>query len=196
MTRAFRRLPDPARVARAVLAAARAEDPAADRRDALAPPGEQPSARAIVFGGPLPALRRFLADWPEDEPLAVYLLDQRLENGFLDGLPRRAVTICWTHPLLPVEADSITELASLGSTAGAEPIARAAWLAASLLERALRATGRRLDAERFMAAARRLPATDIPPFGPVDPQRGLSRVGLARFDLANRTVERQWLPVP
>ncbi len=192
---AFRLLPDPASVERAVLAAARADDPVADRLDILAP-GDRPSASAIVFGGPLSALQRFLTDWPDDEPLDVYLLDQRLENGFLESLPRRAVGIHWTHPLLPVEAIPMAELAGLDLAAGAEPIARAAWLGASLLEQALRATGRRLDVERFTAAARGLPPTDIPPFGRVDPQRGLSRVGLARFDLAKRTVERRWLPVP
>jgi hypothetical protein len=87
----------------------------------------------------------------------------------------------------------MVELAAVGLPAAAEPVAQAAWLAASLLERALRATGRRLDAERFTAAAQKLPAMDIPPFGNVHPQRGLSRVGLVRFDLAKRTVERQWL---
>lgn len=203
---AFALMPSDERLLGALLKAAQRKDPDARQLSSL-PANQNDLPRTLVFGGGADALSALVEARSGSAILTIYTTPDHIDLKKLQQVSSRPVRILLANPLAaggtsddPKATDRLRgfERAAdqLRLPAIAKPIARAAWVAASLLEQALRTTGRHLDQGRFEAAVRAMSALESGLLSPVHPTRGLTSVGLVEFDLVDAKIERSQLTLP
>ena len=175
---------------------ARLDDPSARRLSHFGDDDELP--KAVVFDGEAEALSAFVEGWFGPTSLTIYTTPRHVDLARLQGLTSRPLRIVLPNLFASGEG-AHAEIESAAFEAAAErlqlpevtePIARAAWVAALLLEQALRTTGRRLDRYRFDQAVQSMPILKTGLLPPVDPTRGLTTLALVSFDVATGKVTR------
>lgn len=200
---AFPLIPADERLLENLLEAARRDDPAAERLSTLDRDGRALPA-TLVFDGHANRLSTLISDWSGPAPLTIYTTPDHVDLARLQHLSPRPLRIVLANPFATGEPDdgaqATGELMSFGNAIArlrlpetARPVARAAWVAASMLEKTLRATGRHLDQKRFEAALRSTTTFDSGLLMPVDPTGGLTAIGLVRFDFTAGKVTQTML---
>jgi hypothetical protein len=183
-----------------LLEAAKRDDPGARRLSEI-DNDRSPLPSAFVFDGEAEMLSAFVNAWQGPAALTIYTTTKHIDLAALQNLSPRPLKLVLTNPFAPVEPGNSQETAShlvdfekatgeLRLPKMAQPLAGAAWVAASMLENALRATGRNLDQERFKAVLTSMPPFDSGLLPPVHPTRGLTSIGLVTFDLPTNEVAR------
>lgn len=197
---AFPLIPSDRRLMQNLLEAAKRDDPGARRLSEI-DNDRSPLPSAFVFDGEAEMLSAFVNAWQGPAALTIYTTTKHIDLAALQNLSPRPLKLVLTNPFAPVEPGNSQETAShlvdfekatgeLRLPKMAQPLAGAAWVAASMLENALRATGRNLDQERFKAVLTSMPPFDSGLLPPVHPTRGLTSIGLVTFDLPTNEVAR------
>lgn len=193
-------IPSDGRLMRNLLAAARRVDPKAGRFFEIGDE-DRPLPEAFVFEGEAAALSAFLQAWQGPTALTIFTTTDHIDLEALQNLPPRPLKLVLANPFAHGEtSDNEATTSHLidfwNATRELElhermlPLAKAAWVAASMLEDALRATGRILDRERFKAALASMPLFDSGLLPPIHPTRGLTSIGLVTFDLPRNEIKR------
>jgi len=202
---AFPLIPSADRLMQSLLEAAQRDDPAAQRLSELV--GNQRTLpKVIVFEGSADALSTFVDGWSGPASLSIYTTLDHIDLAQLQFLSPRPLKVVLANPLaadMPADrSKATTDLMAFERAAErlrlpetAEPVAKAAWVAASLLEKTLRATGRTLDRKRFEQALRSMTTFESGLLLPVHPTRGLTSIALVTFDFAANKITRQTLAV-
>lgn len=196
----FPLIPADSRLIQNLLEAAKQADPKARRLSEIGD-DSGPLPQTLVFDGRAEHLSAFVRAWKGPAALTIYTTTAHIDLAALQSLPPRPLQLVLANPFVPGEtsdsetmtaqlADFETAAVELGLAKPALPFARAAWVAASMLEDALRATGRALDQERFKAALTSMPPFESGLLPPVHPTRGLTSIGLVTFDLSTHEIRR------
>lgn len=196
----FSLIPSDARLMQSLLKAAKRDDPAALQLSKI--PGEQNLLpRTFVFDGQPDVLSAFIDQWQGPASLAIYTTPDHIDLAALRDLPPRPLRLVLANPLATGEATVPAEntphhmafqkaTEHLHLPKAAEAIAKATWVAASLLEDGLRRTGRNLDQERFKIAMKSISTLDSGLVPAVHPVRGLTSIGLIKLDLSTDSIAR------
>ncbi|MGI9452356.1 MAG: hypothetical protein ACR2QH_17210, partial [Geminicoccaceae bacterium] len=202
----FPLIPSDARLMQSLLKAAKRDDPAA-RHLSKIPDDHDLMPRTFVFDGQSDALSAFIHEWKGPDSLEIYTTPDHIDLSPLKDLSPRPLRLVLANSLVTDEAngdpaETRPHLAAFQKAAerlhlsvATAPIAKATWTSASLLEDALRRTGRNLDQERFNAAVKSMSTLSIGLVPAVDPVRGLTSIGLVKFDLSIGRVARSMLPL-
>ncbi len=197
---AFPLIPSDRRLMENLLEAAKRDGPEARQLSEVS--GEtSPLPSIFVFDGEAETLSAFVRRWQGPKALTIYTTTEHVDLEGLLNLTPRPLKLVLANPFAPGEtgdgAEAISHLSDFEKAAGALrlpekalPLARAAWVAASMLEDALRRTGRTLDQERFKAVLASMPPFESGLLPPVHPTRGLTSIGLVTFDLSTSEVTR------
>ena len=197
---AYSLIPSDKRLLESLLNAARQDDPAARRLSSLAD-DRLGLPDTIVFDGHQEALSAFIDNWSGPASLTIYTTPDRIDLRQLQSLSARPLLIVLTNPFTIDETNNEANAlhrrlsfekaaVQLGVSAAKKPLARAVWVAASLLEEGLRSNGRRLDRRRFEATLHAMPVFTSGLLSPVHPARGPTSTALISFDLATKAVKR------
>ena len=197
---AFPLIPSDDRLMRTLLEAAQENDPAAQQLSSL-PEDKSVLPERVVFDGDAEVLSSFVDAWSGPTSLTIYTTPDHIDLSELQHLSPRPLRIVLANPFASDRTDEGSDVPAhmvaferaaerLRLPAIERPTARAAWVAASLFEAALRATGRKLDQERFGAVAGFMTTLTSGLLHPVDPTRGLTSIGLISFDFASGKVTR------
>ena len=202
----FPLIPSDTRLMQNLLKAAKRVDPAA-RYLSKIPDKHDLMPKTFVFDGQADALSAFIRGWKGPESLTIYTTPDHIDLSRLEDLSPRPLRLVLASSLAAGEAnddpaETTPHLAAFQKAAehlhlsrATAPIAKATWASASLLEDALRRTGRNLDQERFKAAVKSMSTLNFGFFPAVDPVRGLTSIGLVEFDLSTGRVASSMLPL-
>lgn len=193
---AFPLIPSDDRLMRSLLKAAKRDDSTAKRLSVLTE-DQDALPRTLVFDGTAEGLSALVNSWSGPESLTIYTTPDHIDLSELQHLSPRPLRIVLANPFASDRTNEGRDAVAferaaerLGLSEIERPMARAAWVAASLLEQALRATGRQLNQQRFEAALRSMTTVESGLLPPVNPTRGLTSIGLITFDFASGKVTR------